>query len=121
MKAMECELCGRTASLTKTEIEGTVLAVCSSCAALGRNAEPKITDIPKKKMIEPVESVINPDFASTVKAARSRVGLSLEDLGRKINEKASVLDWVERCMRPTDELARKLEKSLKIRLLGFQE
>jgi len=51
---------------------------------------------------------------------RKKLGMSIEELGKRINEKASVLERVEKGMRPTDALARKLEKALKIKLLDFE-
>lgn len=116
---MECELCGRSAQLVRAEIEGTVLSVCDSCAGLGRTAEVKadVPDKPRQHLIE--ESSINPGFAKIIKNARDK--MTLEELGKKIGEKASVLDRVEKGMRPTDALARKLEKALKIKLLSFEE
>lgn len=94
--------------------------VCDSCARLGRRIDVPPTKMREKKPLELSVSSISPDFAGKVKAARSAAGLSLEELGKKIKEKASVLERVERGMRPTDGLARKLEKALKIKLLGFQ-
>jgi ribosome-binding protein aMBF1 (putative translation factor) len=45
------------------------------------------------------------------------MGLSQEDLGRKINEKPSVISHLETgSMKPSDALARKLEHALKIEL-----
>lgn len=118
---MECELCSRPAQLVKAEVEGTLLSVCNSCTGFGRKVEAKIVDMPKKKPAELGESSINPDFAKIIKNARGKLGMNLEELGKKISEKASVLERVERGMRPTDALARKLEKALKIKMLGYQE
>ena len=115
---MECELCGRNTNLVKAEIEGTMLSVCNSCSQLGRRLE-VTTELKEKKHLKLDESTINPDFAKKIKESRSRHGLSVEQLASKINEKASVVDRVEKGMRPTDALARKLEKRLRIKLLGF--
>lgn len=116
---MECELCGRGGALVKVEIEGAVLSVCSSCAKLGRAAELKV-ELPERRPLTDC-SVINPDFAKIIRNARIKQDLSIEQLGGKIGEKTSVLERVERGMRPTDGLAKKLEKALKIKLLGYQE
>ena len=49
---------------------------------------------------------------------REAQGLSHEDLGRKLNEKASVLKRLEsHKMRPNNKLAEKLQRALKIKLL----
>lgn len=119
---MECELCGRNAT-AKAEVEGALLDVCDSCARLGRRVDipPAQLNTPEKRQKEIGVSSINPDFAAMTKNARSKSGMNLEDLGKRINEKSSVLERVEKGMRPTDALARKLEKALKIKLLGFEE
>ena len=117
---MECELCGRHAT-AKAEVEGALLDVCETCARLGRRMNAPTLDMPERKQRGLNVSSINPSFASIIKNARTKSGLNLEQLGQKINEKSSVLERVEKGMRPTDALARKLEKALKIKLLGYQE
>lgn len=58
------------------------------------------------------------DFSLQVRKARRKLGLSHEDLGRKIGEKVSVLRKVESGKMPPDHrLANKLEHALKIKLL----
>jgi putative transcription factor len=58
------------------------------------------------------------DYSSKVRQAREKLGLSHEDLGKKIGEKVSVLKKVETGkMVPDNVLARKLEHALQIRLL----
>ncbi len=117
---MECELCGRNAQLARVEIEGSILSVCGSCAQLGRRLE-VTAEIREKKPPSLDTSSIDPNFSKRIRDARSKSGLSIEQLGKKINEKTAVLERVERGMRPTDDLAKKLEKTLKIKLLGFEE
>ncbi|MFA4820374.1 MAG: helix-turn-helix domain-containing protein [Candidatus Aenigmatarchaeota archaeon] len=117
---MECELCGRNATLVQTEIEGIILSVCSACSNLGKRAEISV-EISDKRQNRMDFNTIDPNFSKIIMSSRTKAGLSLEDMGKKINEKASVLERVERGMRPTDELAKKLEKALKIKMLGYQE
>ena len=58
-------------------------------------------------------------YGSQIRKAREKLGLSHEDLGRKINEKASVLKKLETSkMAPNDMLVTKLEHVLKIKLLA---
>ena len=117
---MECELCGRNAHLVQAEIEGTVLSVCDTCSNLGKRAAVSV-ELVDKRQSRMDFNTINSSFSKIIMNSRTKAGLSLEDLGKKINEKATVLDRVERGMRPTDELAKKLEKALKIKLLGYAE
>lgn len=118
---MECELCGRANASTKAEVEGTLLTVCNSCAHLGRRIESPVVELKDKKPLGIRTSDINPNFAQLVKNTRKKLNINLEELGKKINEKSSVLERVEKGMRPTDSLAGKLEKALKIKLLGYEE
>ena len=117
---MDCELCGRHAELVKAEVEGITLSVCNNCAQFGRRLE-VTAEIKEKRPLTIDVSSINPNFAKIIRNARTAQKLTLENLATKINEKSSVLDRVEKGMRPTDSLARKLEKTLKIKLLGFEE
>ena len=58
------------------------------------------------------------DYAEVIRQARENLGLSTEDLGKKINEKESVLRKIETGkMAPNDQLVSKLEHTLKIKLL----
>ena len=53
-----------------------------------------------------------------IRQAREKLGLSHEELGKKINEKASVLSKLETGkMAPNNMLVTKLEHALKIKLL----
>jgi len=57
-------------------------------------------------------------YAALIRVAREKLGYSHEDLGLKINERASVLKHVELGkMEPNNLLANKLERALKIKLL----
>jgi putative transcription factor len=57
------------------------------------------------------------DYMKEIKSARELLGLSQDELGRKINEKPSVIGHLETGrLKPDDALARKLEHFLKIEL-----
>ena len=58
------------------------------------------------------------DFGELVKRARIKLGLTQQDLAAQLNEKITVIKKIEAGQfRPSIQLARKLEKFLKIRLL----
>lgn len=58
------------------------------------------------------------DFNILIKSAREKMGLSQEELGRKINEKPSLIKHLETgTLKPNDVLTRKVERFLKIQLL----
>ena len=66
---------------------------------------------------EPSEELIE-DFEITVRKAREAKDWSREDLGRKINERVSVITRIETGkMTPDVKLTKKLEKALNIKLL----
>jgi len=110
---MNCELCGRNARLEKVFIEGSEMDVCSGCSSHGR----KVGQRKKFRKEENNDSIIY-DFASTIKNARENLGLKQEDLARNIKEKESVVSHVESGRVPNFNLARKLEKFLKIKLIN---
>ena len=135
---MRCEVCGRKihGSPLTAEIEGARLMVCSECSKHGRivtreeirltagTPNPKsvpITVMPTRKKpeakVEITQEVVE-GYHLKIRQAREKLGLSHEDLGKKINEKESVLRKLEtRKMEPNDMLVTKLEHALKIKLL----
>jgi putative transcription factor len=109
------------------------MTVCSKCAKLGsgywepkpqRRAKKSIKRQPtisfsKRKQRPTVTETLElvGDFGQRVRQAREGLGLSHEDLGRKIREKVSVIRKIESGkMIPDLVLAEKLEHALKIKL-----
>jgi putative transcription factor len=118
---MECELCGKKAT-AKAKIEGIVISVCENCAKLGeRVLEAKPVQMREKPKIKIEETTIDPNFAKIVKETRESLGIKREELAKRINEKLSVIERIEHGSRPTDKIARKLEKVLGIKLLDYEE
>ena len=115
---MECEICGKEVpehNPIRAKIEGSVMVVCKECSKLGKiqKAPPK----PKFRKQEKSEELIE-DFEITVRKAREAKDWSREDLGRKINERVSVITRIETGkMTPDVKLTKKLEKTLNIKLL----
>ncbi len=61
------------------------------------------------------------DYGGIVREGRVNKDMSQEDLGKKINEKSSVIHRIEsEHMEPSISLAKKLERELDIQLLGDQ-
>jgi len=72
------------------------------------------TDIPQVALTKELTD----DYANKIRIAREKLMLSHEELGLKINEKASVLRHIETGkMAPDNLLASKLEHMLRIQLL----
>jgi len=134
---MRCEVCGRRiiGPPYKAMIEGAKMLVCGECSKLGSiyweaRTEPRMKKI-AKRLPQPViaprkqpsltveESVeLIDDFGAKVRQAREKLGLSHEDLGKKISEKVSVLRKIESGkMTPDNLLIEKLQHALKVKLL----
>ncbi|NWG11563.1 TIGR00270 family protein [Candidatus Bathyarchaeota archaeon] len=135
---MRCEVCGRKiyGKSHRAVIEGAKLTVCSECAKHGTAtweepipkipaSKPKATHQPLKiQSKKQTETAIDTsleltgNFDQKIRQAREKLGLSHEDLGKKINEKVSLLRKIEtRKMTPDNKLVTKLEYALKIKLL----
>ena len=132
---MQCEVCGRQILGTpfRAIIEGANMTVCSQCSKLGSGYwEPRPQSRAKQSMkrqpIQPFVKIkqritvpetleVVDNFAQLVRPAREGLGMSHEDLGRKIRERVSVLRKIESGkMVPDLGLAEKLEHTLKIKL-----
>ena len=134
---MRCEVCGRKIhdEPITAVIEGAKLIVCVECSKHGKIIHEEEVALPQKNLKKPqapvpmvqrkpivakVEITQEPavDYANKIRAAREKLGLTHEELGKKINEKASVLRNLEvGKMTPNNQLAAKLEHMLKIKLL----
>ena len=133
---MECEICGKPVpenNPIKAKIEGSVMVVCKECAKLGKiqkappkpkyvkqnKSKRKTTNKPRvySRNDEPSEELIE-DFSNEIRKAREAKDWSREDLGKKINERVSVITRIETGkMTPDNKLTKKLEKTLNIKLL----
>ncbi|MBU4190217.1 MAG: TIGR00270 family protein, partial [Candidatus Thermoplasmatota archaeon] len=58
------------------------------------------------------------DYAGKIKDARTKTNLTPEDLGKRINEKKTIITKIESGnMKPDENLVKKLEKTLNIKLM----
>ena len=136
---MECEVCGREifGRPYNVVIEGAKLLVCSECAKSSLSArkyvpetprasirrvrsptrQTKITQRPQTGMLE--DSIIVEGYGKKIRQGREKLGLTHDELSRQIGEKISLLQKLEtEKMTPDLALARKLEQTLKIKILG---
>jgi len=114
------------------------MSVCGSCARFGveKAKVPEVTG--RSRVVQPIQQraararsrdvfeehpeTLAPGFGRVVREARERAGLSLEELGLRLNERKTVLAKVEdESLVPSDELIRKLEKLFGISLLSKPE
>ncbi len=112
----ECELCGKESVLEKIKIEDTVLNVCKKCSCLGTKIEERELVKTQQTQAKIEISELVPDFPAKIKEAREKAGFSRTDLAQKIGVSASLVTRIEKGMRPTDKVVKKLEKELKITL-----
>jgi len=121
---MQCEICGN--SLTERafmiQIEGAKFRVCNSCAKLGsplRNKKAIKLEVKKtSNYFEEPLLELRKDYNKVIKQAREKLNLSQEQLGNRINEKPSVIRLLESGrLKPHDQLTKKLEHALKIKIL----
>ncbi|VVC02331.1 Uncharacterised protein [uncultured archaeon] len=117
---MECEVCGEGEAMYLAMIEGAKLNVCAACAGSGRIVKPLFAPQPSaaaagrlKEEMEVVEG-----YGSLIAGARKKLGLPIEVLAERINEKLSFLERVEHEKTlPDEKVVHKLEKELGIKLL----
>lgn len=130
---MQCDMCGKDTNLFITEIEGSQMKVCEKCASHGKIIKrivPEQPRIEQKKTSSIISKsavpdstketiqIISPDFAKKVKDARENLGFKQEDFANMINEKQNHIRNIETGhSEPDVNLARKLERALKITLI----
>jgi putative transcription factor len=134
---LRCEVCGCKihGEAIKALIEGAKLIVCIECSKYGKSIRDEEVEwrqrAPKKPLtsapfvkkqtvqakVDTTQEIVE-GYSSKIRQAREKLGLSHEELGKKINEKASVLGKLETGkMAPNNLLVTKLEHTLKIKLL----
>ena len=125
---MQCDMCGASGELYIALVEGSRLTVCTKCVRFGK----ALQKVPQKEMVhgkqkgkQIVEEVvvehvviIADDYADKIRNAREKAGLSQKDFAAKITEKISLVQHLETGkLKPSVDLARKLERLLHISLI----
>ena len=147
---MLCEMCGKEVpSTSRVRLEGSVLYVCPECARFGKPLDPVPSPAapmaeagtrfrpgmavtspsgPRRRLEERDlyqeigEMELAPDWNKRIRSAREAQQWTPEVLGKKLNEKKSVVLKIEAgAFRPPDALVRKIEHLLKIRLRAEPE
>ena len=145
---MLCEMCGKEVpATTRIRLGRTVLGVCPDCAKFGEVVDPPPPPAaaapPGRRPVPPAgarapgggrrmeerdlyreigEMELAPDWAKRVRVAREARTWTPEVLGKKLNEKKSVVLKIESgSFRPPDALVRKIEHLLQIRLRADPE
>ncbi|MGC2204839.1 MAG: multiprotein-bridging factor 1 family protein [Thermoplasmata archaeon] len=142
---MLCEMCGQEVeSTSRVRVEGSVLALCPNCAKFGKALDPPpptVVTVPvgarrvaysggasraggvgrtmqERDLYQEIgEMELAPDWSKRIRGAREALHWTPEELGKKLNEKKSlVLKMESGSFRPADELLRRMERLLKVRL-----
>jgi len=130
---VKCELCGAEVrgSIYKIVLEGAELFVCSRCAKgrtviavlnlsqSGRGQAARRAAVMRRPRVSELdEYVVVEGYGEKVRRARESMGLTREALAAMVGEKESTIRRIEaEQLEPTLELARKLEKVLRVKLL----
>ncbi|MBN1793077.1 TIGR00270 family protein [Candidatus Woesearchaeota archaeon] len=126
---MLCEMCSSPNAELKIELEGSRLTVCQNCSRYGRVIGRVSVPLSQKELKRPeareefhkaTESIqlIRNDFANVLRQAREKAGLTQKEFANKLMERESLIHNLESGhMKPSIDLARKLEKALKVSLI----
>src|SRR3989344_9233412 len=127
---MLCELCGKGDGIYHSIIEGSSVVVCKSCKNFGKivgDFSPVGTVVKEKSVFKkssaniPSEEIC-PDFAAKIRTAREKLGKNHQEFAKFINEKISIIHKLETGQIELSlDLARKLERLLKIKLVEIVE
>jgi len=125
-----CEICG-TQIIDHGEniyVEGNLIKVCKSCSKRGKPSKTQ-PEIQRKPAMRPNKierfdritfddsSILINNFSEVIRNSRMAKGLSHEQLGLLIKERASLLRKIESgSLKPDEELSRKLERFFRINL-----
>ncbi len=143
---VDCDICGKKGVSFIIEVEGAKMAVCPRCAYHGKiihslgtgekeEEAPVKMDYSTPKQFRMEEEIVD-GYGRKIRRARENTkisyeevneygkkekktrGMTIEELAKKVNEKASWLDRVENeRMEPNPAEAKKLEKALGIKLV----
>ncbi len=141
---MLCEMCGKDVeTTTRVRVEGSVLRACADCAHFGLPVDPPTPPASARSIPPPTrygggasrastgprrleerdlyteigELELAPDWSKRVRIAREALRWTPEDLAKKLNEKKSIVLKLESgAFHPPDDLVRRVERLLKVRL-----
>jgi putative transcription factor len=133
---MQCELCGNECGERGKlgMVDNVKMMLCPSCFHYGKGVkevhgspvhvhktiEKRIRRHKVKDVYDGMNVELISDYSSIIKSARKKKGLTREQLGFNIGEPTGAISKIENGeLRPSDKVAKKLEKELSISL--FEE
>ena len=122
-----CELCGKeNAGVFNILVSGARISACATCSTkrgfsipsreTGRTRPSTKSPISRARKTRPTFEAAS-DFHIRIRKARKAGGMSVEELGRKMNLRVQDLQKYEGGSVPPDSVAKKLEKALGIMIL----
>jgi len=131
-----CDFCGASGAEFIAIIEGARGFACPRCASLGQVVEEIKEQKPKEKIVKKperswvstarvrgkdvIEEVVE-EIGSMVRKEREARGWSMEDLGKRVGEPASLIRRIEHGYTPSTRIAKKIGKVLGLRLTELTE
>lgn len=114
-----CDMCGKETALVSVEVEKAEMKVCQNCARFGVVRQKAVAlHFTQKKMHKDPAFLITENYASLLRKAREKKGLTQEDFAKYLQERESVVaKWEQGRMRPSVDVARRLEKLLGVSLV----
>jgi putative transcription factor len=134
-------MCGNEVEqLARVRVEGSILSLCNNCQKFGTLVDPppeapepvSFTRAPtaspprvvrasrteeRDVFTDMPELQLAPDWGQRLRLAREKLGWTPEELGKKLNEKKSVILKMESGhFHPPDATVRRIEQALKVRL-----
>jgi len=133
MKSTQCEMCGKAVGTRRYMVEGTVMNLGLECAKYGtpldtpapagtqaavqQGLERRADRMFSRNVYDGDSRVLVDDFGSRVHKAREAKGWTHDVLGNKVHARVPELKQIEAGkMRPSDDVARRLENALGITL-----
>lgn len=130
---MQCEMCGKTVGTRRYMVEGTVMSLGLECAKYGtpmdapapagtqaamqQGLERRAERMVSRNVYDADSRVLVEDYGSRVHRARDAKGWTHDVLGNKVHARVPELKQIEAGkMRPSDDVARRLENALGITL-----
>jgi putative transcription factor len=133
---MQCELCGTDCGghCKPALVEGVRMMLCPGCMKHGKGIK-EVRGTPEhvhqsllkrqrrhreKDVYQKMDREIISNWGEVIKGARNKKGITREKLGFNIGQRAVTISKIENGeLRPSDDVAKKLEKELSITL--FEE
>ena len=121
---MQCEICGSEGPTKKIVFEGNTVFACEQCQSLGKLVEEpqqakafvRKATFEKTQVFDAGLDIVE-NYGSLVRNKRQKLGLTVEELAKKIYEKESILHKIENQKHvPSDAVLKKLENFLGISL-----